>query len=64
MQQHLKIDQMMDKLCRQLAKCDMSTADASIHTAFATKLHAAVAKQAALGGDAEWKRVQCTPPPA
>jgi hypothetical protein len=62
MQQHLKIDQMMDKLCRQLAKCEMSTTDASIHTLFATKLQAAVAKQVALGGDAEWKRVHYTPP--
>jgi hypothetical protein len=62
MQQHLKIDQMMDKLCRQLAKCEMSTTDDSIHTLFATKLQAAVAKQVALGGDAKWKRVHYTPP--
>jgi hypothetical protein len=62
MQQHLKIDQMMDKLCRQLAKCELSTTDASIHTLFATKLQAAVAKQVALGGDAEWKRVHYSPP--
>lgn len=62
MQQHPKIDQMMDKLCRQLAKCEMSTTDNSIHTVFAIKLHLAVAKQVALGGDAEWKRVHYTHP--
>ena len=62
MQQHLKIDQMMDKLCRQLAKCEMSATDPSIHTLFASKLQAAVAKQVALGGDAEWKRADYTPP--
>jgi hypothetical protein len=62
MQQHPKIDQMMNKLCRQLAKCEMSTSDTSIQTVFATKLKAAVEKQVALGADAEWKRVHFTPP--
>jgi hypothetical protein len=62
MQQHPKIDQMMNKLCRQLAKCEMSTSDTLIQMAFGTKLKAAVEKQVALGADAEWKRVHFTPP--
>jgi hypothetical protein len=62
MQQHAKIEQMMDKLCCQLAKCEMSTSDTSIQAVFVTKLKPAIEKQVALGADAEWKRVHFTPP--
>jgi hypothetical protein len=59
MQQHPKIDQMMEKLCRQLAKCEMvDTSEYSVLLMFSAKLQAAVARQLSLGGDAEWKRVQ------
>jgi hypothetical protein len=57
MQQHPKIDQLMEKLCHQLAKCEMSTSNNSVLTVFSTKPQAAVARQLSLGGDAEWKRV-------
>jgi hypothetical protein len=57
MQQHPKIDQLLGKLCTQLAKCDLQSTSTSIHSVFTTKLQDAVAKQIALGRDAEWKRV-------
>ena len=62
MQQHPKIEQMLEKLCRQLAKCEVGRGGSSIQVVFATKLQEAVAKQLALAGDAEWKFV-CYPPP-
>jgi hypothetical protein len=58
MQQHPKIEQMLEKLCKQLAKCEMSNSDTSIHTVLAEKLQAAIARQLSLGSDAEWKRVR------
>jgi hypothetical protein len=64
MQQHPKIDHAMEKLCRQLAKCEMSdlgTSEYSVLLMFTAKLQGAVAKQLSLGGDAEWKRVRYAP---
>jgi hypothetical protein len=60
MQQHPKIDQLMGKLCIQLAKCELKSNSTSIHALFTEKLKEAVAKQIALGRDAEWKRVRYT----
>jgi hypothetical protein len=60
MQQHPKIEQMLEKLCRQLAKCDVSRGGSSIQAVFQTKLQEAVAKQMTLGADAEWKGVRYT----
>jgi hypothetical protein len=62
MQQHPKIEQLLMKLCKQLAKCELSFDDTSIHTVIAEKLREALALQLSLGSDAEWKRVRYTPP--
>jgi hypothetical protein len=62
MQQHPKVEQLLDKLCKQLAKCELSISDTSILTVIAAKLQAAMAAQIALGSDAEWKRVRYTAP--
>jgi hypothetical protein len=62
MQQHPKIEQLLMKLCKQLAKCELSFDDKSIHTVIAEKLREALALQLSLGSDAEWKRVRYTPP--
>jgi hypothetical protein len=58
MQQHPEIEQTMEKLARQLAKCELSTRSASILHIFATKLQDATARQIAMGNRATWKRVQ------
>ena len=59
MQQHLEIEQRMEKLTRQLAKCELSPRSLpSIYQIFATKLQDATACQIAMGNRATWKRVQ------
>ena len=58
MQQHLEIEQTMEKLACQLAKCELNPRSASIHQIFATKLQAATARQIAMGNRATWKKVQ------
>jgi hypothetical protein len=60
MQQHPEIEQTMEKLCRQLAKCDINPRSNSIKEVFGRKLLEAVAKQIALGNKATWKRVDYT----
>jgi hypothetical protein len=63
MQQNPKIEQMMVKLCQKLAKCAVSPSDDAIYIVFNEKLQAAVAKQIALGRDAEWIGVDFNPTP-
>jgi hypothetical protein len=58
MQQHPEIEQTMEKLARQLAKCDLSPLSTSILQIFATKLQEESARQIAMGNRATWKRVQ------
>ena len=59
MQQHPEIEQTMEKLARQLAKCELSPRSASMHKIFARKLQDATARQIAMGDRATWKKVQC-----
>jgi hypothetical protein len=54
LQQHPKIEQMLDKLCTKLAKCEAGNSGNSLHEVFHKKMLAAIAKQNALGADAEW----------
>jgi hypothetical protein len=58
MQKHLEIKQAMEKLARQLAKCELSPRSASIQKCFTTKLQDATAGQIAMGNRATWKTVQ------
>jgi hypothetical protein len=58
MQQHPEIEQAMEKLARQLAKCELRPRSTAIQNIFATKLQDATARQIAMGNRATWKRVQ------
>ena len=57
LQQHPKIEQLMVKLCRDLAMCEVGHEDDNIHTIFAAHLKKAVAEQHEKGSDALWKQV-------
>jgi hypothetical protein len=61
MQQHSDIEQMMVKLARQLAKCELNPRSNSIQQIFAKKLQDATARQTAMGSKATYKRVRCNP---
>jgi hypothetical protein len=58
MQQHPEIEQAMEKLARQLAKCELRPRSTSIQKKIATKLQDATTRQIAMGNRATWKRVQ------
>jgi hypothetical protein len=58
LQQHPEIEQTMEKLARQLAKCELSPSSASILQIFAMKLQDATARQIAMGNRAIWKKVR------
>jgi hypothetical protein len=58
MQQHPDIEQTMEKLARQLAKCELNPRSTSIQQMFATALQDATARQIAMGNTATWKRVR------
>ena len=60
MQQHPKIEQMMEKLCNKLVKCEGSSGN-SILKVFHETMLVAVAKQIASGEDAEWIIVRYMP---
>jgi hypothetical protein len=60
MQQHPDIEETMEKLARQLAKCELGPRPRSIQAILFTKLQDATARQIALGSKATWKRVQYT----
>jgi hypothetical protein len=57
LQQHPKIEQLMVKLCRDLAMCEVDDTDNSIQTIFAAHLKKANAEQIEKGSDALWKQV-------
>jgi hypothetical protein len=58
MQQHQEIEQVMEKLARQLAKCELRPPSTAIQKHFATKLQDATVRQIAMGNRAIWKKVQ------
>jgi hypothetical protein len=58
MQQHPDIEQTMEKLARQLARCELDHRSTVIQQMFATKLQEATDRQNSLGHKAIWKRVR------
>jgi hypothetical protein len=58
LQQHPKIEDVMVKLCRQLAKCGIYHESNVIRDIFSAKLRDEVARQVALGSNAEWKKAE------
>jgi hypothetical protein len=60
LQQHPDIESMMDKLVRQLAKCNVGSTDVSVQTiasTFFNKMVKARTKQVELGKKATWRDV-------
>ena len=62
LRQQPKIEQTMNKLCRQLAMCGLGGDDVAIHYIFTLKLRAAAQEQYDKGSDAVWKQIDFTPP--
>jgi hypothetical protein len=58
MQQYPNIEQMMEKLARQLARCEINPRSTAIQQIFAAKLQEATAPQILLDHKAIWKRVR------
>ena len=57
MQQHPKTEQLMAKLCRDLAMCEIDPEGGEIQSLFSAHLKKAVAEQSEKGSDAIWKQV-------
>ncbi len=55
-QQHPDIEQTLEKLARQLARCEINPLSAAIQKIFVAKLQEATARQILLGHKAIWKR--------
>jgi hypothetical protein len=57
LQQHPKITRLMDKLCAQLAMCDIDPQTALLYKIFKEKYLEAVERQTAKGSDAIWYQI-------
>lgn len=57
LQQHEEIDHALVKLCKLLAKCDLTGAETELQRAFLQQMQAAHAQQLSEGGKALWFRV-------
>jgi hypothetical protein len=57
-QQHPDIEQTLEKLARQLARCEINPLSAAIQKIFVAKLQEATPRQIVLGHKAIWKRVR------
>ena len=55
--QHAKISTLMDKLCDQLAMCEINAHDPNVMEIFSRRLEGAVQRQEEKGDDALWYQV-------
>jgi len=58
LQQHLQIDETLDKLCMLLAKCNLTGEERDLHRAFFDRMQAARVQKLSEGQSASWFHVE------